>query len=309
MSLVFIGDIHQDWHHVQAGLSETGDPATGDGAVRRHQVRAAVRDELAAPLLGRGVAVYWIHGNHDYDTGPEMWASLARTRAESGDGSGGALHGRVVEIDGVRVAGLGGAFLPRSGGATGTPGAASARTALRRYRGERPGLEEPHAAALAHFLAGTRRSGRRISRRWLGAKSRNAGGARSAGSSHPGRRQGAGRSGPGDGRAADRARHHHVTSQVPADDGLRALSVGDTWAVGLDGGVVWRGEPRSRPLPRPAPAGWFSPSPREPAKDSAKWGRSPPHSMRDCLDLPASWCADRVRRPRRSPPPCIRRRR
>jgi hypothetical protein len=49
--------------------------------------------------------------------------------------------------------------------------------------------------------------------------------------------------------------HHHITSHARANDGLRVLGVGDTWAVDLDGNVVWRGRKRQRPLPRPGD-GW-----------------------------------------------------
>jgi hypothetical protein len=49
--------------------------------------------------------------------------------------------------------------------------------------------------------------------------------------------------------------HHHITSHARSADGLRVLGVGDTWAVDLDGNVVWRGRKRDRPLPRPGD-GW-----------------------------------------------------
>ena len=49
--------------------------------------------------------------------------------------------------------------------------------------------------------------------------------------------------------------HHHITSHARAEDGLRVQSVGDAWAVTADGTVVWRGEKRRRPLPRPG-VGW-----------------------------------------------------
>jgi len=49
--------------------------------------------------------------------------------------------------------------------------------------------------------------------------------------------------------------HHHLTSVSTASDGLRAMSVGNAWAVDLNGEVVWRGGKRERPFPRPRD-GW-----------------------------------------------------
>ena len=69
-------------------------------------------DQLAAPLLERSIAVHWIFGNHDNDGGPEMWANLVEP-ARNPRTSPGALHGRVTEIAGLRIAGLGGTFRPR----------------------------------------------------------------------------------------------------------------------------------------------------------------------------------------------------
>ena len=76
MSLIFIGDIHQNWHHVAAGLSAL--PAPPRAAVLLGDIECMLPlDQLAAPLLDRGVEVYWIHGNHEHDAGREMWENLA----------------------------------------------------------------------------------------------------------------------------------------------------------------------------------------------------------------------------------------
>ena len=69
-------------------------------------------DDLAAPLLDRGIDVHWIFGNHDNDGGPEMWANLVEPDRNPRTAQG-ALHARVVEIAGLRIAGLGGTFRPR----------------------------------------------------------------------------------------------------------------------------------------------------------------------------------------------------
>src|ERR1700743_1723089 len=101
MTIVFIGDIHQQWAKIEIGLSRL--KVMAQGAVMLGDVQCEQPLDLeAAPLLGRGIAVHWIFGNHDNDGGPEMWANLVepdrnpRTRD-------GALHAKVVEIAGVRI--------------------------------------------------------------------------------------------------------------------------------------------------------------------------------------------------------------
>lgn len=251
MSLIFIGDIHQNWHHVEAGLATL--PTPPHAAILLGDIECArPLDELAAPLLDRGVAVYWIHGNHDYDTGPEMWANLAAPERNPLTAPG-ALHNRIIDIAGVRVAGLGGAFLPHV-----WRGIAPARLHRRaQLAGDlavsRPDLDPAQTASLMHFLSNTAIWPEDLDA--LAGQRADVLVTHEAPSSHP----------AGIGVLDDLARamgarlivhgHHHITSHARADDGLRVLSVGDTWAVGLDGSVVWRGAPRSRPLPRPG-AGW-----------------------------------------------------
>ena len=251
MSLIFIGDIHQNWHHIEAGLFSL--PSPPQAAILLGDIECALPlDQLAAPLLERGVDVYWIHGNHDYDTGRDMWANLADPDLNPIT-SAGALHMRVVEIGGLRIAGLGGAFLPHVWRGHAKP---------RLYRRDqladdlpvsRPDLSPSRAADLAHFLENTAIWPEDIDA--LAELRADVLVTHEAPTSHP------------EGLAVldDLARamgaelivhgHHHVTTHATSDDGLRALSVGDTWAVGLDGSVVWRGAPRSRPLPRPG-KGW-----------------------------------------------------
>jgi len=75
MTIVFIGDIHQHWGHVDAGLAAL--PVQPRAAVLLGDIECdRPLDELAAPLPDRGIVVHWIHGNHDNDGGPEMWANL-----------------------------------------------------------------------------------------------------------------------------------------------------------------------------------------------------------------------------------------
>ncbi len=251
MSLVFIGDIHQNWQDVEAGLSALATPPAAAVLLGDIECERPL-DAVAAPLLDRGVAVYWIHGNHDYDTGPEMWANLAEPERNPLT-SAGALHTRVVEIAGVRVAGLGGAFLPHVWPANAPPRLHRRDQLAANLAATRPDLDALDAAALSHFLAVTAIWPEDIDA--LSAQRADVLVTHEAPSSHP----------EGVGVLDDLARamgarlivhgHHHITSHARANDGLRVLGVGDTWAVDLDGNVVWRGRKRQRPLPRPGD-GW-----------------------------------------------------
>lgn len=60
-------------------------------------------DEAVAPAAS-ATPIYWIHGNHDVDT--QAWyTNLVDSGLAAYD-----LHGRVVDVGGVRIAGLGGHF-------------------------------------------------------------------------------------------------------------------------------------------------------------------------------------------------------
>lgn len=251
MSLVFIGDIHQNWQDVEAGLSTL--PTPPKAAVLLGDIECEKPlDAVAAPLLDRGVAVYWIHGNHDYDTGPEMWANLAEPERNPLTAAG-TLHTHIIEISGVRVAGLGGAFLPNVWAANAPPRLHRREQLAAHLAATRPDLDAPQAAALAHFLATTAIWPEDLD--VLSAQQADVLVTHEAPSSHPegvrvldnlARAMGARLIVHG---------HHHITSHARAHDGLRVLGVGNTWAVGLDGHLVWRGRERQRPLPRPGD-GW-----------------------------------------------------
>src|SRR5580704_4300913 len=111
MTTVFIGDIHRQWPHVACGLDACDTPPAAAILLGDIECQRPL-DEVAAPLLDRGIPVFWIFGNHDNDGGPEMWANLTDP-ARNPLTAPGALHGRVIELDGVRIAGLGGTFRPR----------------------------------------------------------------------------------------------------------------------------------------------------------------------------------------------------
>ena len=110
-------------------------------------------DDLAAPLLDRGIDVHWIFGNHDNDGGPEMWANLVEPERNPRTAPG-ALHAKVVEIAGVRIAGLGGTFRPRIWEPP-EPPRVSRRASAAGPVQPRPGWNEEHIDALIHSLGAT----------------------------------------------------------------------------------------------------------------------------------------------------------
>ena len=196
-------------------------------------------DLLAAPILATGASLHWIHGNHDADGGPEMWANLAEP-ARNPLTTPGCLHAVVREVAGLRIAGLGGTFranvwLP------------PAPPKLHR-RAELPGLlaalgpawSADSAAALGESLS--------TLAIWLedvealAAQRADVLVTHEAPGSHPSgvvaleelaRRMGA--------RLVVHG-HHHVGYHAVHADGLRAMGVGAGWGVALDGTARWPGE-------------------------------------------------------------------
>ena len=163
------------------------------------------------------------------------------------------MHTRVVEIDGVRVAGLGGIFLPHVWAGNAPPRLHRREQLAADLAANHPGLGPDQAKRLTHFLTTTAIWPEDVDT--LAAQKADILVTHDAPSSHPegslvldnlGRAMGARLIAHG---------HHHITSHAQAADGLRVLGVGDAWAVGMDGAVVWRGAERTRPLPR-ACDGW-----------------------------------------------------
>ncbi|HZG29207.1 MAG TPA: metallophosphoesterase [Ensifer sp.] len=100
-SVAFFGDPHGNFRPVRKIL-RSHHPAhsifLGDFDLERPL------DIELADLTSVGSSVYFIHGNHDADR--ETWHDFV---FQSGLASNN-LNGRVIEVDGIRVAGLGGVF-------------------------------------------------------------------------------------------------------------------------------------------------------------------------------------------------------
>jgi predicted phosphodiesterase len=98
--IYFLGDVHGRVDHVLPAIGRREEPTTvvflGD-IEARHPFEEEIR-----PLTEAGVGVWFIHGNHDTDS-RASWDHLQSSWHR-------CLDGRVVDIEGVRVAGLGGIF-------------------------------------------------------------------------------------------------------------------------------------------------------------------------------------------------------
>lgn len=98
--ILMLGDVHGNFRHVERVVDEHRPAAViflGDIEAKEplHEILKGVMDKTE---------VYWIPGNHDTDNRGN-WNNLYWSELDDRN-----LHGRVVEIDGVRVAGLGGIF-------------------------------------------------------------------------------------------------------------------------------------------------------------------------------------------------------
>lgn len=98
--IFFCGDCHAHFDHLIEAV-QVYLPAT---VILLGDMEApAPLDQILAPILDL-TALWWIHGNHDTDresSYDNLFGSVLSDRN---------LHGRVVEVAGMRIAGLGGVF-------------------------------------------------------------------------------------------------------------------------------------------------------------------------------------------------------
>ncbi|HUX82818.1 MAG TPA: metallophosphoesterase [Halothiobacillus sp.] len=98
--ILMFGDIHGDFRHVLPAVAKDCPKAI----ILLGDIEAGSPLERELEEVMKLTEVWWIPGNHDTDT-VENWRNLFQSQLAERN-----LHGRVVEIDGVRVAGLGGVF-------------------------------------------------------------------------------------------------------------------------------------------------------------------------------------------------------
>lgn len=100
--IFFCGDVHGNFEHIIEAVIEH-EPAAivllGD-----IQARKPLEQELELSAMMGDTEVWFIHGNHDTDTEADYDNLFGSALANRN------LHGRVVEVAGVRIAGLGGIF-------------------------------------------------------------------------------------------------------------------------------------------------------------------------------------------------------
>jgi predicted phosphodiesterase len=97
--IYFLGDVHGNFEHVRkSALAGRPDAVVFLGDIETQQPF----EREIAPLLDAGIDVRWIRGNHDTDT-KANWDNLAGAMPLN-------IDGQVVEVAGLRIAGLGGVF-------------------------------------------------------------------------------------------------------------------------------------------------------------------------------------------------------
>jgi predicted phosphodiesterase len=247
VTILFIGDIHQQWDRVARGLDAWDE--LPQAAVLLGDIECTrPLDELAAPLLDRSIAVHWIFGNHDNDGGPEMWANLVDPSRNPRTGPG-ALNGRVSDVGGLRIAGLGGTFRPRIWDPPSPPRVRTRADLMEDLSRMGPAWRGDHLRAMAHSLGTTAI--------WpedydaLATQQADILVTHEAPASHPGGNAALDALARAMGARLIVHGHHHVTYRAVTADGVRAMGVAAAWGLGHDGTVHWRGEkPRSLPTLR-----------------------------------------------------------
>ena len=238
MTIVFIGDIHQQWHSVERGLS-TLDPLPKAAVLLGDIQCDRPLDELAAPLLDRGIDVHWIFGNHDNDGGPEMWANLVEPDRNPRTTQG-ALHARVVEVNGLRIAGLGGTFRPRIWEPPEPPRLHRRAQLPADLASLGPGWSQEHINGLMHSLGATAIWPEDYE--YLAGQRADILVTHEAPRSHPAGNAALDALGRAMGASLIVHGHHHVSYRAVARDGLRAMGVAAAWGSTLDGEQLWPGE-------------------------------------------------------------------
>lgn len=242
MTIAFIGDIHRDWDSIERGLAAL--PRPPEAAVLLGDMECHLPlDEVAAPLLDRGIAVHWIFGNHDHDGGPPMWANLVDP-ARNPRTTAGALHGRVAEIEGLRVAGLGGTFSARVWHPPSEPRLHRRDELVADLAKAGPGWRAGHLAAMAQSLTATAiwpDDYETLSRQRADILVTH-----EAPASHSAGHAALDRLARSMGARLIVHGHHHVTYRAKSADGICVMGVAAGWCADRCGTVLWQGEPPRR---------------------------------------------------------------
>lgn len=102
MTIYFLGDVHGKFDHILPAI-EKDNPDSEPAVIFLGDIESPVSfEDMIEPLLKAGVQVWFIHGNHDTDNN-QNWNNLKDSQHRN-------LHARVVEVQGLKIAGLGGVF-------------------------------------------------------------------------------------------------------------------------------------------------------------------------------------------------------
>ncbi|MBD3661098.1 MAG: metallophosphoesterase [Arenibacter algicola] len=99
--ILFYGDPHGDFRPLIRAVDRN--PPTAVVLLGDMEAREPL-DQALRPVLEMGVRVHWIPGNHDTDT-PGVYDNLYHSGLAAIN-----VHGKIVNIGGIRIGGLGGVF-------------------------------------------------------------------------------------------------------------------------------------------------------------------------------------------------------
>jgi len=101
--IYLLGDVHQRFNHILPALLPRQEADGEQAVIFLGDIECKIPfEEHISPLLKAGIECWFIHGNHDTDQ-QKYWQNLSGSMYRN-------LDGRVVTIQGKRIAGLGGIF-------------------------------------------------------------------------------------------------------------------------------------------------------------------------------------------------------
>ena len=101
--ILLLGDVHSHFDHIEQAIDAA--KVKPSAVIFLGDIEAPIPLwECCADIEAHGVEWYWVIGNHDTDS-KENYANVSDEKSMAHN-----IDGRVVTIDGVRVAGLGGIF-------------------------------------------------------------------------------------------------------------------------------------------------------------------------------------------------------
>jgi hypothetical protein len=99
--IFFLGDVHGNFDHIAKAIDAAA--VKPSAVLFLGDIEAPIPfEDCIEGILKRGVDVKWIRGNHDTDS-DENWNNLQGSMHRN-------IDGKVITVDGLRVAGLGGIF-------------------------------------------------------------------------------------------------------------------------------------------------------------------------------------------------------